>query len=916
MNYKRIIAALCVLLSVMVSAGFVWNDDGGPIVKIATQLSAWADNYPPEKVYLQFDKPYYAAGDDMWFKGYVTIGGKHKLSALSGVLNVELLDDRDSIKQHLKLPLISGLTWGDIALSDTLAEGNYRIRAYTNYMLNNGGDYLFEKSIRIVNVSDNKVFTKTGYTFSTQNGEQKVTAIINYTDISGNPYPNKEVKYQVELNSKNIIRGKGITDDKGNLSLSFTDNQPAQARQGWITTRINLGGTEPVIKTVPIRATSADVSVQFFPEGGNFINGIYTKVAFKAVGTDGLGADIKGAVTDDQGNTVATFNTLHLGMGSFQITPLSSKTYTAHITLTDGSTKTIALPKATDDGYVLAIDNTDVNNLVVLIRASHNALAQNGNDTLLLVAQAGGNIYYASKGKPGVASFSASVPKSRFPSGIVQFTLFSSKGEPLNERLVFVQNPDLLNLSVSTGQPTYKPQQKVEIKLNAQNGDKKPVTGSFSVAVVDENKVPVDEADESTILSNLLLTSDLKGYVEKPNYYFTDVNPDTQAALDVLMLTQGYRRFEWKRILAGDDKISFKPETGLDLCGFIETPSGKPLRDAKVRLTSIKDFFALDTLTDASGKFTFVNINLPDTTTVVINAKKHKGGDNVKILVPPLSFPSVNKTLFPNMFADSSFSAPVKQALERSFITGSKLSLKNVIQLKQVNIKDHKRNPVFEPVYSDNMKFSANLNGPGNANEVILRETLMRGGGGKLSEILASKTPGLMWVGGYAYNMRYVHSPNPREAMAIFVDGLQVSPNALDNINPDDVYSVEVLRSLSYLSIYGSNAPHGALIITSRRGVDPLDKSKEIVDGLITYKINGFHKAREFYSPKYAAGRPVNPADDRKTIYWNPDIITDANGKASFEFFDAASTGTYRVVVEGIDGYGNIGRQVFRYKVE
>ncbi len=152
--------------------------------------------------------------------------------------------------------------------------------------------------------------------------------------------------------------------------------------------------------------------------------------------------------------------------------------------------------------------------------------------------------------------------------------------------------------------------------------------------------------------------------------------------------------------------------------------------------------------------------------------------------------------------------------------------------------------------------------------------------------------------------------------MALFVEGVQVSINELDEINPFDIYSVEILTSISYLSVYGSNAPGGAIIITLKHGADPVDVTKIAVDGLITYKFKGFYKAREFYSPKYNSPSTARVPDDRKTIYWNPDVITDKDGKASIEFFNAGSPGTYRVVVEGIDGDGNLGRQVFRYKVE
>src|ERR1700744_1378391 len=154
MNYKKLIAGLLLTGSVVITAAFI-SDGPGPVQRLAEQLAKWSANYPVEKVYLQFDKPYYAVGDDIWFKAYVTVGPNHKLSALSRVLNVELIDDRDSVKQRIKLPLISGLGWGDFALSDTLPEGNYRIRAYTNWMRNSADDYFFDKVVTVVNSASN-----------------------------------------------------------------------------------------------------------------------------------------------------------------------------------------------------------------------------------------------------------------------------------------------------------------------------------------------------------------------------------------------------------------------------------------------------------------------------------------------------------------------------------------------------------------------------------------------------------------------------------------------------------------------------------------------------------------------------------------------------------------------------------------
>jgi hypothetical protein len=902
MSYKKIIAGLLIISSVIAIAGFI-NADDYPIGKIAAQLNKWKDNYPLEKVYLQFDKPYYAVGDDIWFKAYVTIGGKHELSALSGALNVELIDDKDSVKQSIKLPLINGLTWGDFAIPDTLEEGNYRIRAYTNYMRNAGEDYFFDKAITILNSTTNKVFTKTTYTYGAQNGKQQVSALINYADINGTPYAKKEVRYTVQLNDKQVSRGKGITDDKGNINISFVDAQSALARSGTIATTIKLDDKRTIAKNIPVKATSANVDVQFFPESGNIVNGLNSKVAFKATGADGLGADIKGTLTDDQNNTITTFSSRHLGMGLFTFIPQRGRSYKANITFADGSTKGIDLPKTIDKGYVLDIDNSDKDDVNLKISASHEMLADSPDDTISVIGQSGGQIYYAASSKASSSNFTATVSKSRFPSGIVQFTLFSSKGEPLNERLVFMQNPDQLKLDVKAAKQIYAPRENVKINLNAKDGDSKPVVGSFSVAVVDETKVPVNEADESTILSNLLLTSDLKGYIEKPNYYFTNVNETTQADLDVLMLTQGYRRFEWKRILKDDmPPLVYEPEKTLQISGHIKTLGGKPVPHGKVMLLSTKHgTFILDTVADEQGKFVFDNLVFDDSARFVIQARTSKDRKNVEIDLDNINSQKVtqNKNA-PDLQVNVSDGLSTYMQNSKSYYEAQlKYGLGNhVVVLKEVVIKDKR----------EILKHSDNLNGPGNADQIIMGDKLL--GCPTLDVCLQGALFGVIFRNGMPYSTR-------GGALTINVDGMFLQGDDFKFINASDISSIEVLRTPTYYSIYGSQAgPGGVILITTKRGDENQSYLSRPAPGIITLSPKGFYKTREFYSPKYDDPKTnATVADLRSTIYWKPNIITDKEGNASFDFFNAGK-GTYRVVIEGIDIDGNIGRQVYRYKVE
>ncbi|MEO6499716.1 MAG: DUF1416 domain-containing protein, partial [Mucilaginibacter sp.] len=501
-------------------------------------------------------------------------------------------------------------------------------------------DYFFDKTITIVNAATNKVFTKTEFTYNVQNNVQKVNAVINYSDINGVPYAGKPVSYRVEGEARTIAKGKGVTNDKGDLFISFDNNTPALFKSGRLVTVLGVADKENITKTIAIQSVSNQVDVQFFPESGYLINGAGSKVAFKATGADGLGKDVKGIIKDEQGNVVTVFGSQHLGMGVFTFNPQAGKTYKAHITYEDGSEKVIALPAAKDSGYLLSVDNSNPAALIVRIIA-----VNAGTEPVNLVAHSGGKLLYAAKSKDGGTGFTTAVPKSRFSSGIVQFTLFSSAGEPLNERLVFIQKPDLLKLNVSTEKQVYAPREKVKLNIIASSSRDSLVEGSFSIAVIDETKVNVDEADENTILSDILLTSDLKGYIEKPNYYFTDVNDKTRADLDVLMLTQGYRRFEWKQLM-NDNFLPavYQPEKTLDIAGTV-TQKDKPLANAKITLlSSTGGIFTADTVADTQGRFRFSNLLFADSARIVLQATAPNGKrNNIEITLDNIAPQLVSK---------------------------------------------------------------------------------------------------------------------------------------------------------------------------------------------------------------------------------------------------------------------------------
>jgi len=908
MKNKHLFAGL--LITVIATAILSFKGPGEDLLrKMVDQLDKWRGEHPQEKVYLQLDKPSYAIGDDIWFKAYVTIGNKHQLSALSEILNVDLIDENDSVKRSIKLPLISGLANGDFALADSMQEGTYRIRAYTNWMRNESEAYFFDKTITVVNSIRSDVFTKTAFTYTTQNGKQKINALITYSNINGEPYVAKEVGYQIQLNGKTVFKGKGTTDDKGNINASFVNTTNDLAATGQILTTIKYADKKTADKTIAIKAVSDKIDVQFFPESGTLVNGVNSKISFKAIGADGLGINVKGTVVDDQNQTVITFNSTHLGMGVFKFAPSAGKTYKAHVTYPDGSEGVFDLPRAVDNGYSLAIDNSDDDNIDVTILPGKDLLNNAGQvNSLLLVAQVGGQIYYAGNSPSGVKTFTATIPKSKFPSGIVQFTLFSGNGEPLNERLVFVKNNDDLKLSVTADKPKYAPREKVTISLNAKNTEDKPASASFSAAVIDMSKVPVDETVEESILSNILLSSDLKGYIEKPGYYFHNANANAKADLDVLLMTQGYRRFEWKKILNDQfNPIVYKPEKTLQVSGHLKTVWGKPVVRGKVTLfTTAGGVFMIDTVSDDKGNFVFKDLVFRDSIRFVIQARTAKDRKNLEIELDNIApqAPGKNKNAPDVQVNISDGQSVYLKNSKNKFNEDIKYGIGNhTIVLKEVFIKDVKSK-------KDLVKNSNNLNGPGNADQVLTYKDF-ENMGGMFVNALQMKIFGVTFRNGVPYSTRSQGQP-----MTVMVDGVQMEGDYLNTLSVNDVGSVEVLRSIGNTAIYGFRGGGGVLVITTKRGGEGSVYNR-YAPGVVTYAPKGYYKAREFYSPAYDDPKTNTQMQDlRSTIYWKPNIVTDKDGNATFSFFNADAKATYRILIEGIDVDGNLGRQVYTYKVE
>ena len=739
---------------------------------------------------------------------------------MSGVLHVDLINTGNKIDQSIKLQIDSGVAWGDFALPDSLPKGNYRVRAYTQWMRNNGDADFFDKTILI--------------------GSAKAAKV-----------------------------------------------------------------PENMVRELPSRNLKPDV--QFFPEGGTLVAGIRSKIAYKVIGPNGLGIETKGAVIDNDDNQVTSFASAHLGMGYFGLMPVEGKTYSAKIIYPDGAHDIILLPKPEKSGVVLSVNNDSLPNANIKIEASANYYQANKNKdyTLVIYSQGTATTVNCKLDSPIIT---LDIIKRKLHTGVATATLFSAESEPISERLFFVQNYDQLNININTDKTAYSKREKVAIKLNALNRKGDGAEGHFSAVVVDESKVPEGQKGANNILSYLLLTTDLKGYIEQPGYYFADNSVTVRNNLDILMLTQGYRRFEWKEVLKpANQPLAYQPEKGIEIKGQVTNLFNKPTANGDIRLISPKGGPIISGTTDSKGIYHFSNLNFTDTAHFVLSAVNKKGRNSTKI------------TWFtdgrdkPEVHPDRQEMPVVPDTILTAYTNNDKLQRREVmnygkgkgIMLKQVNIKDKK---------IDDQYHTESLAGAGHADQVMHAEEIEQIPG-LLSTSLDGRLRGIVFTGhNPLHKVPYlkIGGTNP---MLVIIDGAEVSPDALGTLTASQVETVEVLKYAS-ASIYGMAGAGGVLIITTKRGGGLTEKDIASI-GVLPIAPMGFYKARQFYSPKYDNATWVGRQKDlRSTIFWKPEIKTDKDGNAGFEYYNADGTGTYKVIVEGIDNNGNIGRQVFTYKVE
>jgi len=795
-SFFRILLITAIAIPVFISLALInqrFTDDIR-IEKIMKQLDLFRTKYKQQKIYLHSDKETYMAGETIWLKAYLMEATTLLPDSVSKDIYVDLIDFTNRHVRSIIIRNKKGFSNGDIMINDTLPEGNYQLRAYTNWMRNFDEDFFYNKTIEIKN-------------------------------------PNYE----------NIVTTRRLKDIK-QFNRKYKKSEESHV-------------------------------ITFFPEGGYLLNGFQGKVAFKSENKLGQPVNVTGSVLDDKGTEITTFQCEHLGLGNFEYKPVKGRKYVAKVTYEDGKTAKFPIPIALDKGISMTVNPFDKNDIIVTVYGSRSVSENIASNEVIIVAQCRGMILYVSKGELKDKPLVSHIAKKLFPSGVVQITVFDGRNEPQCERLAFIDpivesdaNEVVVTKTKENDDIIY------EIEIVKPNGSHVVSNLSLSIQELTNNVKPTT----GNILTNLLLTSDLKGHIENPSYYFDPNNKDAAKHLDLVMMTHGWRRFVWSDLMANRfPLLTYKPAEGIAIGGKITRDFfGIPITNSKVKLTvmdSYNDQF--ETLTDRHGNFLFQNLNYEDTINVKIEAFKPSGGKGVQIIV--------GDTVVPKISTNTDVS------LRYTDFPKNKIKANNRRERMEFK-KNYKGKP--EPPNQD-MKIHSTPN-----DVIYVKDDV--DSYSNILQYMQGKVPGVA-ITGNSVIIRGVNSFYSSTDPLFLLDGVPIDASTVSSLNPKDISIIEVLKGPE-CAIYGSRGANGVIAFYSKRG-------QFMKRGVVEFGMQGYYKAREFYMPVYASWE-YKPTEYNvpRTLFWKPTIVSDSAGISTVKFKNKTDVEKYLLTIEGMTSNGEI----------
>lgn len=625
----------------------------------------------------------------------------------------------------------------------------------------------------------------------------------------------------------------------------------------------------------------SEIDLQFFPEGGDMIEGLPTNVGFKALDALGKGIDVNGAIINQKNDTIAKFKSLKFGIGKFAFTPLANQVYTVIATSSKKEIISKQLPIAKKQGYTLALkDNESI---------SVNVSTNLNENKIYLIVHSESKISIAEEANFVAGKALFIIDKSKLSEGLSYLTIFNENGKAVCERLYFKKGTKKIKIEANSDAKLYDVRKPVNVNFNINSDKEREMKGSFSISVrrIDS----LQGLDEGNILSYLLLSSELKGNIESPGYYFENDDKNTNEALDNLLITQGWRRFSWDSVRQKSTiAYQFLPEiNGHLIAGKIKNKDGIPVDKSKLYLSipiAKNQFY--EAISDEKGDFIFNTRDINGLNEVVVEA-----ADTTSLIT--ITNPFYEQFSTNHLNTDLAVNDKLfTQLQEYSLAT----------QIQNVFSADKLKN--FSALTVDTSMFYGKPFKTYKLNDYTRFRTIEETLREYVTQTFVTKSAN--------YKIRLLGNDvslngNP----LVLLDGVPYfDMNKVMKIDPYKLERIEILPELYY---FGSSAYEGVLSFFSFK---PNLSNIEINSNAIVLDYEGMQQQREFYSPSYNTALEINSRtpDFRNVIYWSPNLNVNQNGVGQFKFYTSDFSGTYIGIINGLTADGVPATSTFTFQVK
>lgn len=675
-----------------------------------------------------------------------------------------------------------------------------------------------------------------------------------------------------------------------------------------------------------------NLNVYFYPEGGTLVQGIPNRVAFKAMDENGMGVVVNGVLETDKDEAPIPLMTIHDGMGSFDFTP-SKKRYSAKFNY-NGKEYSFRLPDVEQKGYALRLNNASSGQINVQLNS------QNEEDKLLGVTlMCKGVTCYFDTLSTSQGSASYDIPTEGLPSGVHQLTLFNADGEVISQRQLFLNNGLTVgNVSVSVSAAQYAPYEQVQMQVRTSAPDGTSLPATISVAVRDNKNLGTVYSDN--VMTNMLLSSDLKGYIHNPEYYFESNDATHTQALDLLMMVQGWTRYNWQQMARVEPfYIHHFVEDGLVIDGsLMRRMNDDPIEGAtvKLRLYSPDRTHVQETsvVTDEYGIFGFSVEEFYGQWDMYLAASKDGKDLDCRMRLDRASRPTPRAYLpFDTYLPDFATIEDVVPLSDESNEPALQANPDSVFLLDNVDIYGRRKYVDYLTFKAYNAEEDTELHLDQGKYTYMVRDYLKEKGydvdytryDGVVPESISTREEALTWaLEQCPINNRrvlwYLHNEDSKWMKESYTPGFDIDMEDVKSIivydSPFDYMSIPIVREvLSTEQIQDLSRTkvledvtlgHGLYVIDISMYPKGLRRSK--IKGHRQTSFRGYSEVPAFYAPEYPDGPIQGDSDYRRTLYWNPALTTDSTGNAMLTFYNNGYSRHFDVSAEGITSDGLIMR--------